>query len=420
MEQRTHRGMLAVLLTGLLVFAGSASAQVSENVAALEEDLVRLVERISPCFVAIGGGSGVVISEDGYMLTNHHVAGERPIGEKWTVHLQGGRAYLATMIGSDALGDITLLKIEAEEKLPFLPLGDSEQTNVGELVIALGNPFLFSQDATPTVTLGIVSALHRNQGGYSDCIQTDAPINPGNSGGPLINLDGEVIGINGRIAVRFGNRINTGVGYAIASSQIAHFMDAFKSGGYVAHGEIDGLGFEDARPVQAAKVTRANGDARDAGFKDGDLILQAAGRDVYSANRLDGILGSIPASSDVAFVIQRGEERLELICRLTPTQDSFPNVGEDDPFLGVQMSSTPPEDVDGVVIEEVTPGSAAEEAGLQPRDIITAIDGRAVRRIVDVSAAIRGHKVGDTLQITILRDGDVVEVEAVLLRRGRR
>ncbi len=417
MRQRLLPFLLAVGFLGLPL---TAQVEVDPTVQDLEGELITLVERISHCFVAIGGGSGVVISPDGFMLTNHHVAGERPIGEQWTVHLQGGRAYVATMVGSDALGDISLLKIETDDELPYLPLGDSDALMLGELVIALGNPFLLSQDATPTVTLGVVSALHRNQGGYSDCIQTDTPINPGNSGGPLINLKGEVIGINGRIAVRFGNRINTGVGYAIASNQIQAFMEDFQSGGYVAHGEVEGLNYGDAGTVGAARVRSASGDAAAAGFEAGDLILSADGRDVYSATRLDGILGTIPAGDDVEFTVQRGAERLVLSAPLAARQESFPGVGPNDPFLGVRMSQTPPEDVVGVVIEEVITGSAAEDAGLQAQDIITHLDGEVIRRIVDVSAAIRGKVVGDTLAIRFIRDGVEMDAEAVLKARGNR
>ncbi|MDF1662236.1 MAG: trypsin-like peptidase domain-containing protein, partial [Planctomycetota bacterium] len=189
-------------------------AKKSTSARRFEKKLVALVKRIRPAVIAIGGGSGVIISEDGWVLTNHHVAGNED--KTWTIRLPGGRFYDAKITGKDVIGDITLLKITTKDKLPFLPLANSDRVKVGEWVFAMGNPWGFAGVKNlPTVSLGVVSAVHRFQGGYGDAIQTDAPINPGNSGGPLINFKGEVIGINGRIAFRFGQRSNTGVGFAI-------------------------------------------------------------------------------------------------------------------------------------------------------------------------------------------------------------
>ena len=170
--------------SGLLhaLLACCASLALSAGEAADEIVLRQLAERLARAYVFIGGGSGVLISADGLMLTNHHVAGA---SRRWQVRV-GTQLYQADVLGSDPRGDIMLLQLRAARDLPFIAFADSDALVVGQRVIALGNPF-GTAEATgePTVTTGIISALHRFQGSYSDAIQTDAPINPGNSGGPL-------------------------------------------------------------------------------------------------------------------------------------------------------------------------------------------------------------------------------------------
>jgi S1-C subfamily serine protease len=300
-----------------------------QQALAFEERINEVVEKVRPGYVFIGGGSGVCITKDGWVLTNHHVAG--PTGRKWRVHFTGGKAYDATVIGHDKNGDISLLKIDTTDELPFVPLGDSDALKIGQHVIAVGNPFLLGngKGATgggrmrrsdgnwePTITFGIVSALHRFQDWYMDAIHTDCQINPGNSGGPLINLKGEVIGINGRIAMRFFNRVNTGVGYAIPSNQIKHYMKAFKAGGRVWHGYIDGItvtnagheGYEDTGEYgDGALVVGVEepSPASRAGFREGDIITNIAGQRVFNTNRMHGVLGTYPQTATVPVVVKR-------------------------------------------------------------------------------------------------------------------
>lgn len=200
----------------------------------LEKLIESTAARVVPAFVFVGGGSGVLISSDGWFLTNHHVAGERP---DWQVTLPGGFIYKAEVVGYDVSGDICLCKIKNAKDLPYVELGDSDVIRPGEGVIAVGNPFMLgSMDFQPTVSFGVVSAMHRFQQNYADAIQTDAAVNPGNSGGPLFTIDGKLIGINGRIDTRFRNRVNTGIGLAIPINQIKNFMRVLKKGGYVRHG----------------------------------------------------------------------------------------------------------------------------------------------------------------------------------------
>lgn len=302
------------------------------RVLAFQERIQKLVETVRPAFVFIGDGSGVCISRDGWVLTNHHVAG--PTGREWEVRFTGGKAYAARVVGHDPLHDISLLKIDTPDLLPFLELGDSDAMQVGQHVIAVGNPFLLGSGEgsrpvgvgapagrtdgnwEPTITFGIISAMHRHQDAYSDAIQTDCQINPGNSGGPLINLQGRIIGINGRIATRTHNRVNTGIGYAIPSNLIRNFMDAYKAGGRVRRGYIDGIvitncgheGYEHAGEygdgVLVVGVSEPS-PASKAGLREGDIIVRIAGHRVFNDNRFHGVLSTFPQGATVPVVVRR-------------------------------------------------------------------------------------------------------------------
>lgn len=319
----------------LLGFGLSAFAQEDpavEKVLEFQARLRKLVQEVRPAFVFIGGGSGVCISADGWVLTNHHVAG--PTGRAWEVRLTGGRKYSAVVVGHDPAGDLSLLKIQNAAGLPHLPLGDSDALKIGDHVIAIGNPFLLGNGKgarnlrgmgrtdggwEPTTTLGIISALHRYQDWYMDAIQTDCPVNPGNSGGPLINLKGEVVGIVGRIAMRFGLRVNTGIGFAIPSNQVRNYLGALKAGGRVWHGYVDGITIADAGN-ESYENTGEYGDgvvvigvdegtpASHAGFRPGDLITEIQGKRVWNGNRFHGIVGTYPQGTTVSVTVRRKGE----------------------------------------------------------------------------------------------------------------
>jgi S1-C subfamily serine protease len=389
-----------------------------ERAKQLEKDLVALVERVSKCYVIIGGGSGVVVSPEGDILTNHHVAGGRKVGELWTVMRPGTVIEQAKVIGHDPRGDISLLKLEGKGPYPYLELTDSDQVRVGDAVVALGNPFGFSKDATPHVTLGVVSALHRFQDGYSDAIQTDVAINPGNSGGPLLDIQGRVIGINGRIAVRYGTRANTGVGYAIPTNQIRSFIPQFREKGLVLHGHIQGIGFADApHPKGGALVERvASGSApAEVGLKPGDVIVEADGRPVSSPARFSGIVGTLPAGSSLPVVVRRGEETVKLELALEARRGDVP---DQNGFLGVKVSA---KEGGGIEVEEVVAASPAARAGVQPGDVILSITiGGRANPMNDLMSFTRlmgrldpGQKVG----LSLKRGDATLEVEATLARR---
>ena len=207
-------------LGAAMIGVGAAAAFAADDSA----DLAAICVKARPAFVFIAGGSGVVIRPDGLMLTNDHVIENR---RRFDVRLGDGRSFKAKVVGRDAVGDLAALQLDlpAGETVPHLPLGDSEALRVGDEAIAVGNPFALGVlDQAPTFTVGIISAVHHTQGSYTECIVTDAELNPGNSGGPLINMAGEVVGINGQISTRYGLRSNTGLGFAISARQIAMWL----------------------------------------------------------------------------------------------------------------------------------------------------------------------------------------------------
>ena len=236
--------LLVGLFVGLVSVLLLQAQQVDPRVLAEEKKRIAVVEKVRPAVVAIfgpggqGGGSGVLISKDGYCLTNFHVVGGS--GPTMKCGLPDCILYDAVLVGLDKVGDVALIKLLPQKEgkeFPFAPLGDSDKTQAGDWSLAMGNPFLLATDFTPTVTFGLVSGVHRYQYPegkglleYTDCIQMDTSINPGNSGGPLFNMDGELIGINGRGSFDKRGRVNSGVGYAISINQIKNFMGHLRAG----------------------------------------------------------------------------------------------------------------------------------------------------------------------------------------------
>ncbi|MCW8138873.1 MAG: PDZ domain-containing protein, partial [Planctomycetota bacterium] len=326
------------------------------------------------------------------------------------------------MIGKDPRGDIALLRLEGKGPYPFVPLADSDRVQAGDAVIALGNPFGFSKDGTPHVTLGVVSAVHRFQGGYSDAIQTDTAINPGNSGGPLLDLEGRVIGINGRIAVRFGTRANTGVGYAIPANQIREFIPHFRAKGVVHHGIVPGLVLRDTpRGGDGALVERvtAGSAAAEKGLKAGDVIVEAGGRPVNNPQRFQGIVGTYPAGEKVSIVARRGDDtiKVEVALEARSSEEGGAVAGRG-AYLGVRMST---HQGGGVEVEEVVKDSPAEQAGVTTGDVIKrVVAGRAAHDVTDVNMLVNvlaRLEPGTDIKLTIARGDGTVEVDIKLGRR---
>ncbi len=318
------RGLLLVLLA--TTWIARPAGAVDPAVLAAEQARVAVVSRVAPTVVAIfarggrGGGSGVLITADGYALTNFHVT--RGAGTFMKCGLNDGRLYDAVIVGNDPTGDVALIKLLGRDDFPHATLGNSDALRVGDWTFAMGNPFLLATDFHPTVTYGIVSGLHRYQypAGtileYTDCIQVDASINPGNSGGPLFSGTGLLVGINGRGSFEKRGRVNSGAGYAISINQIKLFMDHLRSGRIVDHAT---LGATVSTREDGAVVVDGILDASEAfrrGLRKGDEIVSLAGRPIRSVNQFKNILGIYPKGWKLPLVFRRDQVRTTALLRL--------------------------------------------------------------------------------------------------------
>jgi serine protease Do len=308
----TTRRLLSVCLLSVAVLAARGQESALDAVRKAEAERVAVVEKVKPAVVAIfmpggqGGGSGVLISADGYALTNWHVVDKiPPAGIR--CGLPDGNFYNAVLVGLDKVGDVALIKLLPKkdgQPFPTAPLGDSDTVREGDWSLAMGNPFLLATDFTPTVTFGMVSGVHRYQypsGSlleYTDCIQIDTSVNPGNSGGPLFNMKGELIGINGRISADKRGRLNSGVGYAISINQIKNFLGHLKAGIETDHASLGAQYKTETDNAGLSKVVVTSiledCDAARRGLDLDDEILTFDGRRITSANQLQNVLGLFP------------------------------------------------------------------------------------------------------------------------------
>jgi S1-C subfamily serine protease len=321
---------------GLALGADGLDARIRDA----EAKRIAAIEKVRPAVVAIfapggqGGGSGVLVSEDGYALTNFHVV-EGP-GAVMQCGLPDGVLYDAVLVGLDKVGDVALIKLLPKKpgaKFPCAVMGDSDKVRAGDWALALGNPFLLATDFTPTVTYGMISGVHRYQypAGtlleYTDCIQVDTSINPGNSGGPLFNMDGELIGINGRISLEKRGRVNVGVGYSISINQIKNFLGQLRAGLDTDHASLGALFQTESEEEPLAKVVVTNiidCDARRRGLDIGDQLVSFAGRPMSNVNQFKNVLGLFPKGWRVPLVYRRetekATEKREILVRLMGVQ----------------------------------------------------------------------------------------------------
>ena len=351
-----------------------------------------------------GLGSGVVVSPEGYVLTNNHVVKD---ASEIRVALADGREFPAKVVGTDSRTDVALLKIKAD-KLPAVTFADSSETAVGDVVLAVGNPFGIGQ----TVTQGIVSAKDRvTDGGQDeDYIQTDAAINPGNSGGALVDVEGRLVGINTAILSRSGG--NQGIGFAIPSNLCQWVMTSLIKTGHVERGFL-GMSIQNLTPALAQdfKLDRINGAlvadvvtggaAENAGLKSGDVIRQFNGQPVKDASQLKLQVAETAPGTKVSLQVVRNNEdkTLEATLRQAPNQklastDRAQGGDRDtkEALAGVAVANldresrpqtNAPDDLKGALITEVTPESPAYEAGLRPGDVITEINHQAIKNAQD-------------------------------------
>ncbi len=345
--------------------------------------------------VAESAGSGVIVRSDGIVVTNNHViAGAQQI----RVVLNDRREYPAEIILADERSDIAVLKLQGvTDQLPVLAIDDREEQEVGDLVLAIGNPFGVGQ----TVTNGIISALNRTETGISDSgsfIQTDAAINPGNSGGPLVDMDGDVIGINTAIFSRSGS--SSGVGFAVPASMVRRVVDSALGGDTAVVRPWLGVKGESvsadiarslglARP-QGLLVTDvySGGPASRAGLREGDVITAVDGAEINDQGGLNFRVGTKSPNDTVAVTVVRDGRSQTLNARVQPLPGNAQNNGaviQQGPFSGAQVAALNPALADrlggdpfasGLLITSVTRGSYAARAGLRPGDLVREVNGR--------------------------------------------
>ena len=342
----------------------------------------------------MGQGSGFIISPDGFILTNNHVVGD---ADKITVQMSDGKEFKAEIIGTDPSSDVALIKIDGSNDLPVLPLGDSDTLEVGEWVMAIGNPFGLSH----TMTVGVVSAKGRTGVGitdYEDFIQTDAAINPGNSGGPLINMKGEAIGINTAIYSRSGGYM--GIGFAIPVNMVKAIKAQLVKSGNVTRGYlgvsiqdlsnelVDSFALKDNKGVLVADVVKES-PADKAGMKRGDVIVEYNSKKIQDTGNFRNMVALTPPDTKVDIKIVRDgkekkltviiEEQKKRLTKATQTEImqklgfSVQTLTED---IAKQLGLEPQK---GVVVTEIVPGTAAQFVGLQPGNLIVEVNRKAIR-----------------------------------------
>ncbi len=370
-----------------------------------------------------GQGSGVIVTPDGYVLTNNHVVDS---AKELTVTLPDKREFKGRIVGTDPKTDLAVVKIDGKD-LPYVPWGDSTSLRVGDYVLAVGNPFGLNS----TVTLGIVSALGRGRMGitqYEDFIQTDAAINPGNSGGALVNTKGELVGINTAIFSRSGG--SEGVGFAVPTSLGRPIFDSLTKTGKVVRGWL-GIGIQDVtqdlaksfelKESKGALVSEVKEDspAERGGLKPGDVITAYQGTPVPDGMTLQRLVAKTPIGTKASVRIARdGREK-----DLTVTVGELPDTtviakaeggGADHALAGVVVQDMDRDTarelglagkVHGVVVVSVEPDSAAEQAGLQRGDVIREINRQAVKSVKDYEQAASRLKKDDRVLVLVNRRG---------------
>jgi serine protease Do len=360
-------------------------------------------------------GSGFVISPDGYIVTNNHVVED--VDSIKVAFADGGAELEAKVVGRDPKTDIALIRVETDRELFALPLGDSERVRPGDWVVAIGNPFGLEH----TVTAGIVSAKHRviGQGSYDDFIQTDAAINPGNSGGPLLNLSGEVIGINTAI----NPRANT-IGFAVPVNMAKEILPQLRASGHVTRGWL-GVVIQRITPELAkefkldddkgALVSKVmpDGPAAKAGIERGDVIVEFDGHPIADWNELPRQVALTPIDRKVDVVLVRGGKKKTvsaLVGKLEEQEQPVLAKAEGAPgatAFGLRVQDVTPEladqlgldDASGVVVTAVAPGSSAEEAGLRRGDVILEVDRFEVKNTAQLQEKLEEADEGTLLLV---------------------
>ncbi len=434
--------------------AHAKQAEASQGLQVLEEiqkAITQLAEHVTPTVVGVstirtpprpggmprqgdmhapGAGSGVVIHEDGYIVTNNHVVGN---GLNAEIHFPDQSILIADIVGRDRDTDLALLKVHANRPLPSVPFGDSSKVKIGQWVLAVGNPFGLDQ----TVTLGIVSGTGRenvNVSRYENFIQIDASINPGNSGGPLFNLRGEVIGINTAI-ISFAQ----GIGFAIPSNMANRIIQQLKTDGRVVRGWL-GVGIQSLTPQLADEFNVpdglgivvndvfANEPAARAGIQAGDVITQIGNERLSSTSQLSRVVASFTPGQEVMIHVIREGNRFQLPVFLGSKQEAVtgasrsPTAAEID--LGLDVSPITEALVQrfalkrdtGILVMSVARGSVAHAENVRKGDVIEEVNRMAVPTILEFRRALDAINPGETVLLRIFRESRTF---FVVLRPGR-
>lgn len=382
-------------------------------------------------------GSGVIVNRNGYILTNHHVIKD---ADKITVILGDKRKFTGEVVGKDEKTDLAVIKIE-DNNLPAARLGDSDKIEVGEWVIAIGSPFELSQ----TVTAGIISAKGRSQVGvadYENFIQTDAAINPGNSGGPLLNLNGEIIGINTAIFSRSGGY--QGIGFAIPINMAKKVMEDLIGHGKVVRGWLgviiqelipelaDKLGLKGRKGVLILDVLK-DGPAERAGLKPDDLIVEMEGKEVTEVNQLRNMVADLKVGKTAELkVVRNGEEKIVRVKigeqpeDVTALSRKESGKKESEIELGLRVQELTPElasrfgyaGEQGVIISDIEPWGPAARAGLKEGDLIQKVNQVRIRNLGDYEDALGAVSKGEEILFKIRR-GEYPQYVILKTEEGR-
>jgi len=368
-----------------------------------------------------GVGSGFIISRDGYILTNNHVVEG---ADQIKVKLSDGKEYIGKVVGLDPKTDLAVIKIDGASDLQALPLGNSDNLKVGNWVMAVGSPFGLEE----TVTAGIVSAKGRviGSGPYDNFIQTDASINPGNSGGPLINMRGEVVGINTAIIAN-----GQGIGFAIPVNMAKEIVPQLEKTGHVTRGWL-GVSIQDVTPALAKSLglkaekgalvaqVVSGGPAEKAGIEQGDVITEFDGKEVSSSKDLPRIVASTPVGNSVTVRVIRNGKTLDLQTKVGEMQEKaeISRTPSSHKPLGITVQNLTPEIAKelgvkkdtGVVVDSVEPGSPADNAGLRTGDVIQEVNHQPVKTVEDFDHAVR--KAGKDPLLLVNREGHTLFIAA--------
>jgi len=420
-ELNSYRDIVKHVLPGVVSIEAKPKAQFSktklpmgggspfDNIPGLPDELRKELERMPKQPYSSPGrafGSGFIVDPSGVILTNDHVIRG---ADEVTVILQDGRKFTSRDIKRDPRTDLAVVRIDAKESLPFLKLGDSDSMEIGDRVLAIGAPL----GMTGTVTSGIISAkgrdIHMNM--YEDFLQTDAAINPGNSGGPLVNLAGEVVGINS--AIKSGTGGFQGIGLAISSNMVKNVFDQLQKNGSVTRGYLGvQAGPLDQEVAKRLGVTAKNGvlvskvmegsPAAKSGLQDGDIITEIAGQSVKDPRGLQRIVAGLPIGKETDLAIFRDGARKTLKLSVTNQPQAFGLAQEATSNtvldkVGMQITDLTgkmatqygySDKTQGVVITEVDEDSVAAEAGLKKGMLILKVDRQSVSTVAEVQKAM--------------------------------